>query len=148
MRVTWSLRLPGQGGRGPGGWFARRGTRGGTVRGRDPDGDLHPGDRYGLAGPVLAAFVVADVVAGGGAFDLAGAVARAAGGQQAVQDGTADPAGVDWVCGVRHAAGCDDLVAGGFQRCGEAGPVRVGSGGLGGGGHGHPQRLAGGQQRP
>src|SRR5439155_2983135 len=108
------------------------GARGGTVRGRHPDGDLHPGDRYGLAGTVLAAFVVADVVAGGGAFDLAGAVARAAGGQQAVQDGTADPAGVDWVCGVRDAAGCGDLVAGGFQRDGEAGPVRVGSGGLGG----------------
>ena len=70
------------------------GARGGTVRRRDPDGDLHPGDRHGLAGTVLAAFLVADVVAGGGAFDLAGAVARTAGGQQAVQDGTADPAGV------------------------------------------------------
>jgi len=29
------------------------GARGGTVRGRDPDGDLHPGDRHGLAGTVL-----------------------------------------------------------------------------------------------
>src|SRR6185437_2960755 len=89
------------------------GTGGGTVRGRDPDGDLHPGDRHGLAGPVLAAFVVADVVAGGGAFDLAGAVARTAGGHQAVQDGTADPADVIWIAGVRDAAGCGDLVAGG-----------------------------------
>ena len=101
-----------------------------------------------MAGTVLAAFVVADVVAGGRAFDLAGAVAGAAGGQQAVQDGAADPAGVAWVAGVRDAAGCGDLVAGGFQRGGEAGPVRVGSGGLGGGGHGHPQRLVDGQQRP
>ncbi len=92
----------------------------------------------------MAAFLVADVVAGGGAFDLAGAVARAAGGQQVSEDGTADPAGVTWVCGVRDAAGCGDLVASGFQRDGEAGPVRVGSGGLGGGGHGHPQRLVDG----
>src|SRR5208337_4721378 len=58
------------------------GARGGTVRRRDPDRDLYPGDRHGLAGTVLVTFLVADVVAGGGAFDLAGAVARAAGGQQ------------------------------------------------------------------
>src|SRR5271166_3567092 len=98
------------------------GARGGTVRRRDPDRDLHPGDRHGLAGAGLVTFLVADVVAGGGAFDLAGAVARAAGGQQAGKDGTADPAGVGWVCGVRDAAGCGDLVAGGLQRDGEAGP--------------------------
>ena len=53
----------------------------------------------------MAAFLVADVVAGGRAFDLAGAVARAAGGQQVSEDGTADPAGVVWVCGARDAAG-------------------------------------------
>src|SRR5271157_839488 len=133
MRVTWSLLLSGRGWRGPGGWFVRRGRA---------------GDRHGLAGTVLVTFLVADVVAGGGAFDLAGAVARAAGGQQAGKDGTADPAGVGWVCGVRDAAGCGDLVAGGLQRDGEAGPARTGSGGLGGSGHGHPQRLVEGQQRP
>jgi len=74
----------------------------------------------------MAAFLVADVVAGGGAFDLAGAVARAAGGQQVSQDGTADPADVRWVAGIGDTAGCGDLVAGGLQRDGEAGPVRVG----------------------
>ena len=38
------------------------GTRGGTVRRRDPDGDLHPGDRHGLAGTVLVTFLVAFVL--------------------------------------------------------------------------------------
>src|SRR6185437_12814221 len=33
MRVTWSLLLPGQGGRGPGGWFARRGRAAGRSGG-------------------------------------------------------------------------------------------------------------------
>ena len=98
----------------------------------------------GRDGPVL----VADVIAGSGAFDLAGAIARAAGGQQASQDGPADPAGVAWIAGVRDAAGGGDLVAGGFQRDGEAGPVRVGARRLGGSGHGHAQHLVEGQQRP
>ena len=102
MRVTWSPSAvrAGLAGAGPGRLARAAGACGGTVRGRDPDGDLYPGDRHGLAGTVLAAFLVADVVAGG------------------------------------------------LQRDGEAGPVRVGSGGLGGSGHGHPQRLADGQQRP
>jgi hypothetical protein len=42
----------------------------------------------------------------------------------------------------------DDLLPRGLECGGEAGPVRVGSGRLGGGGHCHAQRLAGGQQRP
>src|SRR5690348_11934266 len=122
MRVTPATSAARAGRAGTGRLVRAAGTRGRTVRGRDPDGDLHPGDRHGLAGTVLAAFGVADVVAGGGAFDLAGAVTRAAGRQQVSQDGTADPAGVVWVCGACDAAGCGDLVAGGFQRDGEAGP--------------------------
>src|SRR5208282_821464 len=68
------------------------GTGGGPVRRRGPDRDLYPGDGHGLSGSVLVP--VLGVVAGGGAFDLAGAVPRAAGGQQVREDGTADLAGV------------------------------------------------------
>ena len=92
--------------------------------------------------------VVAVEVAGGGAFDLAGAVAGPAGGQQGGQDGAADDAGQ---VGGRGADPCGggELVAGGFQGGGEAGPVGVGAGpGLDGVDHGHAQQLVEGQQRP
>ena len=49
--------------------------------------------------------VVAVEVAGGGAFDLAGAVAGPPGLQEAVQDGAADPADARGVAGVGDAAG-------------------------------------------
>ena len=52
-------------------------------------GDVDRGDGGRQAGPA----VVAVEVAGGGAFDLAGAVAGPAGGQQRGQDGAADDAG-------------------------------------------------------
>jgi hypothetical protein len=56
-----------------------------------------------------------------------------------------DPGGI--VAG--DALGGDELVAGGFQGAGEAGPVRVGAGpGFDGVGHAHPQQLVDGQQRP
>src|SRR5215813_6455432 len=93
--------------------------------------------------------VVAVEVAGGGAFDLAGAVAGPPGRQEAVQDGAADPADARGVAGIGDAAGGGDLVAGCFQGGGEAGPVRVGAGhGLGGRGHRHPDQLVDGEQRP
>src|SRR5262249_6661152 len=121
------------------------GTGGGPVRGRGDDGDLDPGDPCGQFGPAL----VADVVAGGGTFHFPGAVARPPGGQQAGEDGAADPAGVAWAAGVLDAACGDDLLPRGFERGGEAGPVRVGArDGPGGGGHRHAQRLVDGQERP
>src|SRR5271157_2253037 len=145
MRVTWSLLVSGGGWRGPGGWSFRLGGRAaGPVRGRGDDGDLHPGDPRGQLGPVL----VADVVPGGGAFHFPGAVACPPGGQQAGEDGAADPADVVWVAGVFDAARGDDLLPRGFERGGEAGPVRVGSGRFGGGGHRHAQRLVHGQEGP
>ena len=61
------------------------------------------------------AAVVAAEVAGGGALDLAGAVAGTAGGQQGRQDSAADDAGqVGWALGA-DARGGDELVAGGSR---------------------------------
>src|SRR5215469_4408256 len=59
----------------------------------------------------------------------------------------ADGAGqVDGFCG-DHAGGLGDLLAGGVEGDGEAGPVGVGTGsGEGGVGDGDPQGLVGGQQ--
>jgi hypothetical protein len=88
------------------------------------------------------------VVAGGGAFDDAGAVAGPPGGQQRGQDRAADDAGPGGAGGI-DSRGSGELVAGGFQGRGEAGPVWVGAGpGLDGVGHGHPHQLVKGQQRP
>ena len=88
-------------------------------------------------------------VAGGGAFDLAGAVPGPAGGQQGGQDGAADDAGQVGRAVRADAGGGGELVAGGFQGGGEAGPVGVGAGpGLDGGDHGHAQQLVEGQQGP
>ena len=86
------------------GWAGGRGravgSRGGAGRAGGPRGGTRMVICTGVIGRQgrSGRLVVADVVAGGGAFDLAGAVARAAGGQQVGQDGTADPAGqVAWV---------------------------------------------------
>src|SRR5262249_1435980 len=86
-------------------------------------------------------------VAGQRPFDGAGADAQAAGGQEVVQNVAADGAGqVDGFCG-DDAGGLDDLVAGGVQGDGEAGPVRVGAGGgEGGGGDGDPDCLVDDQE--
>jgi hypothetical protein len=134
MQVTLSVLVPGCGWRGPDGWsFRLRGRAAGRSGGGAMMVICTRVIRVGLR-PVL--------VAGGGAFHFPGAAACPPGGQQV---GAADPAGV---AGVLDAAGGDDLLPRGFERGGEAGPVRVGAGGSGGGGHRHAQRLADGQQRP
>jgi hypothetical protein len=68
-------------------------------------------------------------VAGQGAFDSAGAQPQAAVGHQVVQDAAADGAGQVDHGGGDDVGGLDDLVSGGFESDGEAGPVRVGAGG-------------------
>jgi hypothetical protein len=89
----------------------------------------------------------AGVVPGHGAFDGAGADAETAVGHECCQDEAADlPGQVDDGAG-DHARGEDDLVAGGVQGDGEAGPVGVGAGdGRGGVGDGGAQCLVGDQQ--
>src|SRR5690348_14675883 len=126
----------------PIGWTVRklRGTSA-AAGGRCGDGDGDGGDLLGEGGAGVAG---AAGVAGGGALDLAGAVAGAAGVQQAGQDGAADDAGVRG--GGADALGGGELVDGGLLGGGEAGPVRVGARGGGGVGHGHAQQLAEGQQ--
>jgi len=85
-------------------------------------------------------------VSGQGSFHCAGADAEAAGWHELVQDGSADCSDeVDHGAG-DDARGLNDLVAGGSQGDGEAGPVRVCSGcGLGGVGDRDPQDLVGAQ---
>src|SRR5437773_3137269 len=89
----------------------------------------------------------AGVVFGDGAFDGARADAQPPAGHRVGQQAAADVAGqVDGGAG-GDAGGLDELVAGGVQGEGEAGPVGVGAG-LGGGGvgHGGAQDLVGDQQ--
>src|SRR5207247_6397268 len=134
-----------------GGWLRWPGPGRGVAAGpaaaerRGADGDVDGGDGGGRLGPS----VVAVEVAGGGAFDLAGAEAGTAGGQQRGQDRASDDAGqVSWA--VRAgAAGGGELLARRLQGSGEAGPVGVGAGpGLGGGNHRHGRQLIEGEQRP
>ena len=113
--------------------LAAAGTGGGPVRWRGHDGDLYPGDPGGQFGPVL----VADAPPGGGAFHFPGAVACPPGGQQAVPGRR----GRSGRCrrGLRvDAARGDDLLPRGFERDGEAGPVRVGARDGPGGGRSWP----------
>jgi hypothetical protein len=68
-------------------------------------------------------------------------------GQQVVQHGPADLADQVDGGGSDHPGGLDELVAGGVQGDGEAGPVGVDAGlGAGGIGHGQPQELVADQQ--
>ena len=67
------------------------------------------------------------MVPGGGAFHFPGAVACPPGGQQACEDGAADPADVVWVAGVFDAARGDDLLPRGFDLV-YGGPLRSGYG--------------------
>jgi hypothetical protein len=109
-----------------------RGVAAGPARAeqRSAHGDVDRGDR----GDGVGAAVISVEVTGGGVFDLAGAEAGTAGGQQSGQDGAADDAGQ-----VSGAVGEDSAGGGGSLACcfeggGEARPVEVGAGsGLGGG---------------
>jgi hypothetical protein len=91
----------------------------------------------------------AGVVLGYGALHDAGAGAEPPLGHQAGQGGPADfPGQVGDDAGL-DAGGQDDLVAGGVQGDGKAGPVGVGArDGAGGVGDGGTQRLVGDQQGP
>jgi hypothetical protein len=105
------------------------------------DGDV---DGRFVGGSVDLAF---GVVPGHGAFDDPGADAQPSGGHEAGEDEAADRSGeVD--DGVGGDARCeDDLVAGGVQGDGEAGPVRVRAGnGRGGVGDGGAEGLVGDEQ--
>src|SRR5437763_11870695 len=86
------------------------------------------------------------VVFGDGTFDGVRADAQAPAGHEVGQQVAADGAGqVDGGAG-DDAGGLDELVAGGVQGEGEAGPVGVGAGLGGGVGHGGAQDLVGDQQ--
>ena len=124
---------------------ALAGPGGGVIEWRGADGDAERGDH----GDGVGSLVAVVEVAGGGAFDLAGAEAGPAGGQQGGQDGAADDAGQVGRVIRPDPLGCGELVACGFQGGGEAGPVGVGAGpGLDGGDHGHAQQLVDGEQGP
>jgi len=137
-------------GAGPGGVLAMGAGAGAgpafwRVERRGGEGDADRGDGGSSAG----AAVVPAEVAGGRALDLAGAVSGPAGGQQGGQDRLADDAVLQGRAGRADAGGGGELVAGGFQRGGEAGPVGVGAGpGFNRGDHGHAQQLVEGQQGP
>src|ERR1039458_5674179 len=79
---------------------ALAGAGGGVIEGRGAHGDGDRGDRGGGVGSLVAVVEVA----GGGAFDLAGAEPGPAGGQQGGQDGAADDAGQ--VSGAVRADAC------------------------------------------
>ena len=104
----------------------------------DGDGD------GGLAG--CAVDLDFGVVPGHGALDDAGGDARPPGWHEAGQDEPADFPGQAGE-GEDAGGGEDDLIAGGVQGDGEAGPVGVGTGeGAGGVGDGGAQYLVGDQQ--
>ena len=105
------------------------------------DGDV---DGRLVGGAVDFAFCV---VPGHGALDDAGADAEPAAGHEAGQDAAADVPGEVGDGAGDHARGQDDLVAGGVQGDGEAGPVRVGARDRARGvGDGGAQGLVGDQQ--
>jgi len=86
------------------------------CRGRGADGDVDRGDDGdGVGSPVAVV-----EVAGGGAFDLAGAEAGPAGGQQGGQDGAADDADQ-----IGRAVWADALGADLMSDCGQAAEQRV-----------------------
>jgi len=85
------------------------------------------------------------IVLGDGALDDAGAGAEPAGRHEGGKDPLTDPADEVDRRADGDAGGEDDLVAGGVQGDGEAGPVRVGAGD-GAGGHRGAEGLAGDQQ--
>lgn len=89
------------------------------------------------------------VVLGDRAFDDAVFRANPPGGQKVSQDVTADGADEINVGAGDDVGGQDELVPGGGEGGGEAGPVRVGArDAVGGVGHRGPQCLVGGQQGP
>src|SRR6516162_7498615 len=102
-------------------WWRDGGGWRGRCVGAVVDGYLDGGHRGAGLGPGLA---FEGVVARDRGFDLAGADARAAGGQQVLQDRGADLADQLWVLG-SDPGGEDDVGAGGLQGGGEAGAVGV-----------------------